>query len=120
MTDLRTHRNVNSGQVGTKKARITKAPLGSHEWRTQFLQLPRGCRKVIHDWAEVMPLLQVQHPKVGSSYLWLREGLLLLVSQSGLSTSESRYPGVGQPLLMSSLTAWSPEAEASLHFQIAF
>lgn len=74
MTDLRTHRNVNSGQVGTKKARITKAPLGSHEWRTQFLQIPRGCRKVIHDWAEVMPLLQVQHPKVGSSYLWLREG----------------------------------------------
>lgn len=41
VTDVRTHRNVNSGQVGTKKARITKAPLGSHEWRAQFLQIPR-------------------------------------------------------------------------------
>lgn len=87
MADLRTHRNVNSGQVGPK-ARITKAPLGSHEWRAQFLHIPRGCRKVIHDWAEVMPLFQVQHPKVGAVYLWLREGLLLPVSQSGLSTSQ--------------------------------
>lgn len=86
MADLRTHRNVNSVQVGPK-ARIIKAPVGSHEWRAQFLQIPRGCRKVIHDWVEIMPLLQVQHPKVGASYLWLREGLPLPVSQSGLSTS---------------------------------
>lgn len=48
VADLRNHRNVNSVQVGLK-ARIIKAPLGSHEWRAQFLQIPRGCRKVIHD-----------------------------------------------------------------------
>lgn len=65
MTDLRTRRNLHSYQVGPK-AKITKAPLGNPEWRAQLLQILSGCREVAHDWTEIMPPLQVQHPKAGT------------------------------------------------------